>query len=118
VLTPALGPELACSKKKAATDGQALRVCSPDGRSPPAPERQRLCGPVVQLMPMRYFLRAGFLEGRHGSGPPDRGRQTGLLRVVLFVSVEVLLSGILGHLHKLFFGASAHCSDGIERSGH
>src|SRR5258708_4664802 len=40
------------------------------------------------------------------------------LGVVLIVSVEILLSGILGHLHKLFFGASAHCSDAIECSCH
>jgi hypothetical protein len=61
----------------------------------------------VRLMPMRYFERAGWPRG---------GEATwwGFLGLLLIVFVEILLSGILGHLHKVFFGASAHCGDGIE----
>jgi len=49
-------------------------------------------------------------RGEH-AGPPCSG-------VVLLVSVEILLSGLLGHLHKLFFGAPTHCGNGTECNGH
>src|SRR5260370_35468186 len=35
------------------------------------------------------------------------------LDVVLIVSVAILLTGILGHLHKLSFAASPHCHAGL-----